>query len=488
MPIRFEGPFGIEELIPAPLVDIQKGYVKGPDGRINHTEYTFTLTGTIVNVDTVADSPAAGGYPMTMEGILAEQKRIRLLFSNDGGRLEIETPGGGGPNTIDAYCTIESLTFGQGTWVNRCQYTVVLKSRRIENELDPTQELDSYGESWNVTENEDGTFTLTHNIQAKGALIYTSAGPNDPLDAARAWVISRTYNTSTDGAFTSTTVPPDFDLSNLVNPPDSTTTNYWNKSIVESVDPPNYSWSVTETFIYNPAGNAKEEWSATVNFDNDNTNKTTISLSGSVIGYSDKASNLTERSNNAKEYFFTSVDPNAYTRVTTYVPDGFTVNPVPTAKQRSFELNGTIRYSYTFIGSSGTLIPNAIDENITVNDVGTTDVFAQIQVPRRKNGPVVQNMATVTLPERTISITATIAQSAGITTLESLAAAYGSKPATNDIINALKPSEGYYYLRQDTEEWNPIRKQYSRTVSWVIQSEGKAVSGIPVGPRNPASV
>lgn len=488
MPVRFEGPSSIEELIPAPFVDIQRGHVKGPDGRTHHVEYTFTLTGTIVNVDTPLDSPAALSHPMTMEGILAEQKRIRNLFSVDGGRLEIETPSGGGPNTIDAYCTVESLNFGQGTWVNRCQYTVVLKARKIENDNDPTQELDSFGENWSFTENEDGTFNISHSIQAKGALIYTSAGANNPLDAARAWVLSRTYNTSTTGLLTSTSNPPNFNIADLINVPSSANQNYWNRSIVESVDPDNYSWSLVENFVFNPDGNVREEWSASINFDADNIRRVTVNLAGTVIGFADKSSNVELRTTNAKAHFTTQVEPNAYVRVAPYIPDGFTINPVPTSKQYTYETNGIIRYSYTFVGTTGSLIPNAVDENITVNDTGTTDVFAQIQIPHRLNGPVVQNMGTVTLPERTVTITASIIPDATVLDLVSLATLYLAKPNTNDIVNALKPPVGFYYLRQDNEEWNPIRKQYSRTVSWVLQPEGAIVPGVPIGPRNPSAV
>src|SRR5690242_19946979 len=142
MPIRFTGPNGPEELIPAPTVSIQKQYARDEAGRKLYAENLFTLTGTIVNVGTDQDSPGAQnetiGDSPTMEDILSEQKRIRNLFSKDGGRLEIETPGGGGPNTIDAYCTVDSLNFDQSIWVNKCTYTVVLRTKNL-----PLEDTDS---------------------------------------------------------------------------------------------------------------------------------------------------------------------------------------------------------------------------------------------------------------------------------------------------------------------------------------------------------
>jgi hypothetical protein len=70
--------------------------------------------------------------------------------------------------------------------------------------------------------------------------------------------------------------------------------------------------------------------------------------------------------------------------------------------------------------------------------------------------------------------------------LASLASLYLAKPDTDDIIDALKPSTGYYYIREDTEEWNPLKRQYGRTVSWTIQPEGQTVQGTPSTVNNPA--
>ena len=59
-----------------------------------------------------------------------------------------------------------------------------------------------------------------------------------------------------------------------------------------------------------------------------------------------------------------------------------------------------------------------------------------------------------------------------------------SKPDTDDIIDALKPNTGYYYIKQNTEEWNPIRRAYGRTVSWALQPEFANVEGVPHASNN----
>lgn len=482
MPVRYEGPSGTEELIPAPLVTISKAYVRDQANNKLRPDYTFTLNGTIVNIGTSLDSPDASTD--TMEGILAEQKRIRRLFSSDYGRLEIETPGGGGPNTIDAYCTVESVNFDQGVWVNRCNYNIVLKAVKIEGDNETVEELESKEEGWSITENDDGTYSISHTLSAVGVLITTASGNNDPISIARNWCRDRSVITSTTGTMGHYAIDS-LNLTNLIRPMVSDSSGYWNLSVVEGVGIYNNSWQLTENFIHSPSGNTREEFSATVNYEDDDHRRLSVTANGSVMGLARRASDLTDRMANAITKFNTGIDPNIYTRLTAYVPTGYTLNPVARTKQITYEQNaGVIRYSHNFIASSGFLITGAIEENININDTAPTDIFAQIQVPGRVNGPVVQNMNTVTLPERTVSITATIANSGTQSTLANLASLYQQKPDTSDIVNALKPNRGYYYIKQDSEEWNPFRRQYSRTVSWTMQPEGQTVTGVPDGVDN----
>ncbi len=482
MPVRFQS----TELIPAPFVEIQKGFSRTTNGKALSPQYTFTLTGTIVNVDSSKDSPDSALYTgangPTMEGIIAEQKRIRRLFAStsDGGRLEIETPGGGGPNTIDAYCTVESINFAPGTWVDRCPYTIVLRANKIENDPEPVTGLSAYTESWNISENEDGTYGVSHQIQATGETLYGPLGTTEGLQVARSWCQTRMTSISSVGAITingsgyNQTLLPITDFA----------TNYWNLGVTESIGVTDNSWQISENFVYAPSGSAREEFSASLNYEGSDITKVSVSVNGSVIGFASRNSNYLGKIANAKTKFTTSVEPNIISRVTVILPTGYTLNPIPSTKQITYEENaGLLRYSYTFSAAQGTLISGATEETININDTGTTDIFAQIQIPGRANGPVIQNMKTVTLPERTVSITATIAGS-GVISAGTLTAAYLAKPNVDALIASLKPNVGYYYIKQNSEEWNPIRRQYARTISWTIQPEGLPVSGIPVGINN----
>src|SRR5688572_25078595 len=114
------------ELRPAPLVTIDKTFVKDVEGVFDHSEYNITLSGTIVNTGQSTDSPDAGNEGLS--GILTEQKRIRAMLV-DGLRLQILPPPAGDANNLDLYCTVDSVNFQQSVWVNRCDYSISLRSR-----------------------------------------------------------------------------------------------------------------------------------------------------------------------------------------------------------------------------------------------------------------------------------------------------------------------------------------------------------------------
>ena len=396
MPVRFEGPNGTEELIPAPFVSIQKSPVRDSAGNILRSEYNITLTGTIVNVgNALINSPAASGYTFgNMEGVLDEQRRIRSLFSVDGGRLEIETPGGGGANTIDAYCLVNSLDFSPSTWTTKCEYTVGLSAKQLFPDPETTSNIESPNETWSIAEQTDGTFVFTHQLSAIGVRIYDGTGVNDPLLIAKEWCRDRSYYLSGGTLTTYTGASGSVDINSVLSA-NSGVTNFWNYSLSESPGPGANSWEITETMLHYPGGNAREEYVIAVNFDENNAGRCVATINGSVIGYADTDRDYTTKMANATSKWNTTVIPNLYTRVSARAPAGFSVIPTATQRQVSYESTvGAIRYGYTYSCASGNMIENSLAEDISITDVAPTDVFAQINVPGRANGPVVQYMHT----------------------------------------------------------------------------------------------
>lgn len=464
MSISFNG----NTLVPTPLVNLQKSYTRNQQNAIIGVDYVFTLTGTIVNADTSLDSPGASGA-LTMEGVQAGQAYIRGIFNAPSGYglLQIQSPQMTTSGLL-TYAIVESIDFEKGTWVNRDDYSITLRSKGIEGSNDPFGRLTEMNESWSVRENEDQTYNVDHQISARGIQIYQGGTPNNPLSDAKAWVASKSYTTTTGGVLTTGT-SGDMDLSQLIYPL-PVSANYWNRGQVETVDPYTFSYSLTETFIYNPSGSIREEYNANVSYDS-NPSRATISIQGEVIGYADDIKNFTLKYSNAKNQFDTIVAPNLYTRAANFAPSGFTVNTYNTSRQVNLEpFKGTVRYSANFLAvQGGSLIPNAVEESIDISDTGNNDVFAQIPVPGRAKGPIIQYMGTKTIPERTISISAVIAGGSG-TGIAGLKSLYLSKPNTDSIIEQFTPSSGVYLLKQNSENWNPIRRQYGRVVSWIIDN------------------
>lgn len=468
--------FDNQSLIPTPFVNVTRNVIRGDDGLFRNTEYVFNLTGTIVNVDLETDSPGASGLE-GMEAILNEQYRIRGIFDVDVGLLKITNPENENYK-IETYAKPESVTFNEGTWVNRCDYSVVLRSN-ILSSGDRYTELESTSENWSINENEDQTYTISHQINAKGALIYASGIANNPLLAAKQWVNSRSYQINDTGTLSETISGSGImNLNNLIYTLPATS-NYWNKSIVETQNPITYEYSLTESFIYSPSGVAQEEFSATITHSSDTAGRAEISIAGSIQGNAGRASSLEKRYQNAKTHFETSVESNLYSRSTNFIGGSYTINPQYTSKTVTHEkYSGRIGYNIVFNAISGsTLISNAIDENISITDNGFSDIYATIPVVGRTHS-LVQNMSTRNVPKRSLSITATLSQS-GVVTIGNLQSMYLAKPNTDAIVSALAPSAGWFFVDSDQEEFSPIKRQYSRSVQWTLVPETSGINGLP---------
>lgn len=487
MPVRFETSPGVfEDLTPAPLVSIRSTSVRDSAGNKLRNDYIITLTGTIVNVGTDKDSPHAQSFDFgKMQDILNEQARIRQLFSNEGGMLEIEDPNGTMSNNLYGYCLVESIDFPPSTWTTRCDYVITLTSQQLNPNPETFDLVEQTTNDWSVQENSDGTIALTHNLSARGILTYAQSGVvSDPLQSAKDWCLNRSYSVGVSGTITPYSVES-FGLGDfIVSLPSG---NYWNKAVNESASTSTNTYTYSEVFVYNPSGLQREEYEVSVNEENDDPYRKVVTITGTIFGYAAKESNYGLKYSRASGYFENTVKPNLFTRVSSYVPAGFTVLPNARSNQITHQIfNGVLQYTYNYGATSGSLIPNAITESISITDTGQNDVFATIQVPNRANGPVVQYMGTKTLPERSINIEAQISLSpmtggSGLPSTSGLPNRYLQKPYTSDIINAIKPNAGSYYLTSDTENWDPIRGQYSRSTSWTLNPESNTVYGLPSG-------
>lgn len=475
-----------QPLIPAPLVQIQRQMRR--IGTELSSNYNITLNGTIVNVNTSVDSPAAsGGFGMS--DVLTEQARIRSIFGNtsNGGYLQITSPDASAA-TISAYCSLDSLSFQEGVWVNKCNYTATLSTNSIGGDSDTDNLLDNASENWNVQENTDGSWNLVHSMSATGKYYFTGSGTSaDAMSNAKSWINSHKYTISNGGILTAAnpTIQTFKPNSLIVGLPASG--NYWNYSVVEQQNLSDFTVSLSESMLYSPSGQYRENWSTTVSIDIENAPKINMGITGEVLGLTGSDSDYVRKSQASKTTYETIIGPSLYNRLNTYTPSGYVLSPIKTVQQTTYNyFTGAIQYNNqynAFLG--GNLIPNAVDETISVGDSASTDIFASIPIAGRQE-PLLQNMFAKTSPERTITINCRIRPSGGVYDMSSLLNGYLSKPNTNEIIMALSPNHGYFYTKSNYEEWNIMTRTYSRQYTYVLQPGGSGIQGMPSGLSHPA--
>ena len=114
--------------------------------------------------------------------------------------------------------------------------------------------------------------------------------------------------------------------------------------------------------------------------------------------------------------------------------------------------------------------------DINIQDTYTADVFGSIMVPGRANGPVLQDMGTVTSPKKAINIDvimpyysgASLVNSAGFTAL------FAASPVTqvDEIVVAFNAYlTGVYdqvFVDNSTDSWDIKTGHYQRSVSWTL--------------------
>ena len=117
------------------------------------------------------------------------------------------------------------------------------------------------------------------------------------------------------------------------------------------------------------------------------------------------------------------------------------------------EQTGTITFSVSFNDKDIT-DEDVIEESFQVDDSGATEVVAIIGVILKANGPVIQDMGTITEKRKSVTYTAKMKK-----------CARKDKPDKDGVIDSYKPTGGY--LSNNSESWNEQTGDYTRTKEWV---------------------
>ncbi len=218
--------YNSKKIIPAPLITINKQYQKPEDGSKVGVLYNITLTGTLLpfrgspsgNYSNIDDSFwTLGGNPpdepldvtagADFDRILRKQEALRHLFRDDGKSLEWQ-PAGGQP-VVKCNPRVIDLSFPEGNWVDRSEYSISFETDWIIFTGAPSGEdidrfetplIQNASENWSFAEVggfEGNAFQVTHNVSAKGIIGYDensiSLGP--AWQHAKDWVDTKADGT-----------------------------------------------------------------------------------------------------------------------------------------------------------------------------------------------------------------------------------------------------------------------------------------------------
>lgn len=210
-----------KKIVPAPLINIDKTYNITSDGQHLGTTYALQLIGTLlpfrgspsgnyVNINnaflTVAGDPPDQTFenpPGDFNSLLRKQEAMRFLFKDPGKSLEW-TPSSG----VAVRCNprINGISFPEGTWTQRSDYTIDLEADTIfingigteDTALAASGSIKSATEQWNFQDVPGligSGFNVTHTVTAQGLASYEGAGNlisnKQPWDNAKDFVDAR---------------------------------------------------------------------------------------------------------------------------------------------------------------------------------------------------------------------------------------------------------------------------------------------------------
>jgi hypothetical protein len=245
------------------------------------------------------------------------------------------------------------------------------------------------------------------------------------------------------------------------------------------------TWLAIDTGTSGVAGSAVEDFTVNVRKSNED-DLTTVSIEGTIRGLETRTYGtapgffqVTQTKDEAAQAYWNVVKDRIAARAN-YVAGALSrplniISPMLTSLGRN-PTAGTISYTYEFNNRPSNCIEGSIFEMIRINDVDPIDVFASIPIPGRANGPILQDINTVTSPTREVSIEVKMPPATscptGTTQVTTLLAA-SPKAAVQNLIDQfeeeLKLNYSQVFKSGDSGNlWEPKTGQFNRTVNWTM--------------------
>lgn len=209
------------------------------------------------------------------------------------------------------------------------------------------------------------------------------------------------------------------------------------------------------------------------------TSEITITINGTVQGFGVETGTKSEvRFVNASGAFFSTVESAITARITEIIPTGSCISTNPTSDSFGFNrFTGTITYSQSFINRFLTDNVNILKEEIEVSYRLAGQVVAEISIPGKASGPILQDQETVTGLEKSLVISFTMKALedscdggvSGSNTVIDIALIESNilidnKPSENT--RGEKPESSTVFKISDTYNFNRQSNVFQRNVTW----------------------
>jgi hypothetical protein len=470
--------FGSDAIIPAPLMTISRQISRNESGKIQRAHYDIVLKG-----KTVADkgSPnAAGtfytgaGYPpddiLTGEqkfgALLRKIEALKNMFCNthEGQWFIIQPQDGSQPLKFQP--RVKSIDFSDTNsrtqWVETADYTVTMEADSVTIGGAEITILGEADEQWTVEAVDEKlrAYKLSHIVSSQQKDLFDATG-NVP-DGNKGWQRAKALVIAQLGIdFTQAWAQ---DVLNL---------NGWsayNYTRQQQVDEAQGRYQVSESWVLYDTNSgatppAFDDFSVSTRKGQDGL--TQVTVEGTVQGLEIRNNSTYElvksKYESAEEYYDTIASDLVFSRATT-LSSVDNLNPVVLNSQiHRDENNGRISYTIEYNNRRAPITDGAAEELIQMTDSGGEDLYAEIAVIGRPQGPVLQYLFTKKKKVRTVNIELTMP-----------ATQYGflpsfNAPNTDGIVTALRPNGIIILIDDNNITWSPDRGKYTRTTRFVYQ-------------------
>lgn len=497
--------YGSYSFTPVPLISIERT-TRRVGGEILGYNFQLTLNGTVTSED-----PNTPGAEANFTDNMTEVDLLRAALASDCEPFEIKCDV---TTVLSCFPKVESLTFQESNnnWVNTIPFTAVL-SYQETNELSeaPADSLfiENVTQSWNMEFVEDSKYfvqdlSILNNQEA--GYDYVANDGNNPFEARITRTISvqgiascsgsgavtsavenaRTYVTNMLTGVTYDASAWGHSVSGITNLTDSQYEVYDHfRSHV--IDENNGSIEVTENWlVLGTSGvtgtlGTREDFTVTYTKSLEDS-KHKISIEGQIQGFESRTYNGINlvtpvtgsaygNASSAWSNLSNRLFPRAQAVFQANTSGVGKLNPEPLSKIIGHQHSkGIITYNYEFDNRPCSFISGSLTENISINDSNPTDVFANLVVLGRPQGPILQPIGTPTAPTREVTVEVTMPGPTGcqFADLEEFNPSVQVNSLLCNYESGLVASWDDVLKNTDSVNWNPLTGRYSRTVGWTL--------------------